>query len=128
MNASVSPVTNAFMKALPAALRPNPFNIDEDVMQAVQKGWTTDGLARACYEHERNPTPAFVVTNLRNLCKYGPKQETQRKIWTFGHIACGEISHGPYCEICRCVPGETTHHVPANPDNAASQRLRGLLS
>lgn len=108
----ISPVTNGFMKALPAALRPNPYTIDETVMEAVQNGWTVDALARACYVNERNPTPAFVVTNLRNLARYGPKSEPVKKVWTYGHVACGELSHGPHCEICRCLPGEVVHMVP----------------
>ena len=109
----VSPVTNDYMRALPATLRPNPYTIDESVMEAVQNGWETDALAKACYINERQPNPAFVVTNLRNLCQYPPKQQTTRVGWSYGHIPCGDMHHGPDCEICRCVPGETTHHIPA---------------
>ncbi len=109
----VSPSTNNYMRALPATLRPNPYNIDELVMEAVQNGWETDALAKACYINERQPNPAFVVTNLKNLCKYPPKQQTVRIGWSYGHLPCGDIHDGPDCEICRCVPGEITHHVPA---------------
>jgi len=109
----VSPSTNNYMRALPATLRPNPYNIDELVMEAVENGWETDALAKACYINERQPNPAFVVTNLKNLCKYPPKQQTVRIGWSYGHIPCGDMHHGPDCEICRCVPGETTHHLPA---------------
>lgn len=124
---SVSTYTNTFMKSLPAALRPNPFNIDEDVMLAVQNGWNPEKLARACYEMERNPTPAFVVTNLRNLCKYGPTQQNSSPKWTYGHTICTEPGHDPACELCRCVPGEITHHIPSNPNNPTSAALRKLL-
>lgn len=123
----VSPHTTAFMKALPASLRPNPFNIDENVMEAIVNGWTTDSLARACYENERNPNPAFVVTNLRNLCKLGPAIERQRKPWIFGHVPCGEVSHGPTCEICRCVPGETTHMVPSKMPADMAEAIKKML-
>ena len=121
---SVSPVTNQFMRALPAALRPNPFNIDEYVMQACEKGWETDALAKACYIHERNPNPGFIVTNLKNLCLHGPKTETVRKGWDYGHIKCGDLYHPSECEICRCVPGEVTHHVPQaiKPEQRAAMR------
>ena len=66
--------TNDLMKALPAALRPNPHAIDEHVMEAVTNGWTIHDLATAAYANDRNPTPAFVVTNIRSLAKYPPSQ------------------------------------------------------
>jgi len=49
----VSSVTNDYMRALPATLRPNPYTIDECVMEAVQNGWETDALAKACYANKR---------------------------------------------------------------------------
>jgi hypothetical protein len=101
------------MRALPAALRPNPFNIEEHVMAAVEKGWETDALAKACYIHERNPNPGYIVTNLRNLCLHPPQQVTVRTGWNYGHIECRDPYHPTGCEICRCVPGEVTHHVPS---------------
>lgn len=110
---AVSPFTNDFMKALPAPLRPNPYNAEEYVMQAVANGWHTDALAKACYINDRQPNPAFVITNLKNLCLHGPAQETVRKGWTYGHVPCEDKYHPHECEICRCVPGEFTHHVPA---------------
>jgi hypothetical protein len=103
------------MKALPAALRPNPFTIEENIMEALQRGWNTDDLAKACYINEKHPNPAFVVTNLRNLCKYGPKVETVRTGWQYGHIRCDEPFHEKGCEICRCIPGQVTHHIVAAP-------------
>lgn len=109
---AISSVTNAFMRALPAALRPNPYNIEEHVMQAVQNGWETDALAKACYINERNPNPAFVVTNLRNLAALPPQVQTQRTGWNYGHLKCEDKWHEIGCEICRCVPGEVTHMVP----------------
>jgi hypothetical protein len=108
---AVSPFTNDFMKALPAPLRPNPYNAEEFVMMAVEKGWHTDALAKACYINDRQPNPAFVITNLKNLCQMGPTQETVRKGWTYGHVPCGEKYHEHGCEICRCIPGEENHHI-----------------
>ena len=125
---SVSQPTNQFMKALPAALRPNPYNVEEAVMEALQNGWDAQSLAQACYANERNPTPAFVVTNLRNLCKYGPKREPLRKPWEYGHIRCGELSHGPTCEICRCIPGQVTHHTACPPSKETGSAYRRLTN
>ena len=106
----VSPFTNDVMKALPAALRPNPYSIDEEVMKAVEKGWDTDALAKAAYLNDKHPNPAFVVTNIRRLCEYPPQQQMKRVGWEYGHIKC-DLHSG--CELCRCIPGEVNHHQPA---------------
>lgn len=116
----VSPYTNDVMKALPAALRPNPHSIDEEVMKAVAKGWDTDALAKASYINDRNPNPAFVVTNIRRLCEYPPKQEMKRQGWDYGHVECGE-HYG--CEICRCTPGQVLHHKSVPP----SEEMKALI-
>jgi len=105
----VNQFTNDVMRALPAALRPNPYSIDEHVMTAMENGWNTDDLAKAAYANDRNPNPAFVVTNIRNLCQHPPQIKTQRTGWTYGHIPC-DAHEG--CEICRCIPNETTHMQP----------------
>jgi hypothetical protein len=107
----VSPYTNDVMKALPAALRPNPYSIDEEVMKAVEKGWDTDALAKAAYINDKHPNPAFVVTNIRRLSEYSPKVETKRTGWDYGHMPC-ELHQD--CELCRCIPGQVLHHVSAN--------------
>jgi hypothetical protein len=104
---AVNPFTNDFMRALPAALRPNPYTVDEHVMEAVAKGWDTDTLAKACYVNDRKPNPAFVVTNLRNLCQHPPKQMFTRTGWDYGHIPCDRHED---CEICRCIPNQLIHH------------------
>lgn len=109
----VSQYTNDVMKALPAPLRPNPHSIDEYVMRAVENGWETDALAKASYINDRNPNPAFVVTNIRTLCEHGPAQQFKRSGWGYGHVPCADPWHDPRCEICRCIPNEETHHVVA---------------
>lgn len=124
----ISPYTNDVMKALPAALRPNPHAIDEEVMKAVAKGWDTDALAKASYINDKHPNPAYVVTNIRRLCEYSPKSETKRTGWEYGHIKCGE-HYG--CEICRCTPGNVLHHKPVpTPDElrvAIRTMMRGTM-
>jgi len=109
---AINPYTNDFMRALPAALRPNPHTCDEHVMEAIGNGWNTDDLAKACYINDRQPNPAFVVTNLRNLCKHPQKQQFQRTGWAYGHIDCDQHER---CEICRCIPGSLTHHRSMEP-------------
>lgn len=110
---TVAPVTTSFMKALPAALRPNPYSVDEYVMRAVENGWDTDELAKLCYINDRSPNPAFVVTNVRRLCELGPQRQPKRTGWDYGHLRCDDQWHPPECELCRCVPGVLTHHVPS---------------
>ena len=103
---AVSPYTNEFMRALPAALRPNPYGVDEYVMEAVQNGWKMHALAEACYVNDRNPNPAFVATNVKNLCKYPPTKTERPTGWRYGHVPCDRHDN---CEICRCNPGEMEH-------------------
>lgn len=109
--ANVSPVTTDFMRALPANLRPNPYTIDETVMEAVANGWDIHDLARLCWVNERQPNPAFVVTNLRNLAGNPPDRVPRRKVWEYGHLKCKDPLHPVGCEICRCIPGEPQHIV-----------------
>lgn len=123
----VSPVTNQFMRALPAALRPNPYYVDEYVMAAVEVGWDTDALAKATYINERKPNPAFIVTNLKTLCLHGPQVETVRKGWGYGHIPCVEPYHPTGCEICRCTPNEEKHHVSVKPPTDMLAAMHKLI-
>ena len=120
---AVSPYTNDFMRALPAPFRPNPFNIDEYVMQAIENGWDTDSLAKACYINERKPQPAFTVTNLKTLCLHGPATSTIRRGWDYGHLPCNNHFHVSECEICRCEPSKEVHHVSVRVPN----ELKGVL-
>lgn len=124
---AVSSFTNQFMRALPPALRPNPYNIDEYVMAAVEAGWETDDLAKATYINERKPNPAFIVNNLKTLSLHGPRVETVRKGWGYGHIPCPDPYHPRGCEICRCSPNEETHHIPATPPEGMLATMHKLI-
>ena len=106
---AVSPYTNEFMRALPAALRPNPFGIDEYVMQAVANGWSVSALAEACYAKDRNPNPAFVATNVKHLCQHPPTTAPRPTGWAYGHVDC-DTHEG--CQVCRCQPDSLEHVVP----------------
>lgn len=123
----VSPYTNDFMRALPAALRPNPYNIDEYVMAAVENGWETDQLAKATYINERKANPAFVVTNLKTLCQHGPKQEFKRDAWAYGSLPCNDPWHDPKCIIDRSIPGEANHMVPVPMPDHVREQMQRLL-
>lgn len=103
----VSPYTNEFMRALPPALRPNPYGIDEYVMQAIQNGWTVNALAEACYARDRNPNPAFVATNVKHLSQHPPTQAARPTGWQYGHVLCDQHEG---CELCRCHPDDIRHH------------------
>lgn len=106
---ALSSHTNEVMKALPATLRPNPWNIEEHVMTAISNGWTSSKLAEASYSTTRNPSPGLVVTNLRNLAQISPEQTKPATGWQYGHIPCTDH---PGCQLCRCIPGAVTHHTP----------------
>ena len=121
----VNAYTNQVMRALPSALRPNPNSIDEAVMEAVENGWDTDSLAKASYANDKNPNPAFVVTNIRNLAKHSPSQQTQRQGWNYGHIPCYDHHN---CEICRCEQGVIVHHNPVPMPDGFRQRFTSILT
>lgn len=122
----VSPYTNDFMRALPAKLRPNPYGIDEYVMQAIANGWTVHALAEACYANDRNPNPAFVATNVKNLCLHPPTQTARPTGWKYGHIECDQHEN---CELCRCLPGDVIHRqsvpMPENIKHTLEAIVRG---
>ena len=121
---AVSPYTNEFMRALPAPLRPNPYGIDEYVMQAVANGWTITALAEACYRNDRNPNPAFVATNVKHLSEHPPVQTAAPTGWKYGHVPCD--TH-PGCELCRCHPDKVEHLVPVPMPDEVREQLRGLV-
>lgn len=119
--------TNQFMKALPSALRPNPYNIEEYVLRAVENGWDVDRLARASYVNERNPNPSFVVTNLKTLCMYPPQQSEPKTRFSAGHEACTEYGHEHGCIVCKCVPNEIQHFVPKPMPKELFEQYRNIL-
>lgn len=119
--------TNQFMKALPSALRPNPYNIEEYVLRAVENGWDVDRLARASYANERNPNPSFVVTNLKTLCMYPPQQSEPKTRFSAGHEACTEYGHDHGCIVCKCVPNEIQHFVPKPMPKELFEQYRNIL-
>jgi hypothetical protein len=63
---SVSTYTNEVMKALPAGIRPNPWNIDEHVMTAVENGWTPLELVATALSNKVD-NPGLFVHHLRRI-------------------------------------------------------------
>lgn len=120
----VSPVTNEFMRALPPALRPNPYSLDEHVMAAVEKGWSIQALAEASYANERNPNPAFIVTNVRHLSEHPPTQTKRLPPWQFGHMDCDRHVD---CQLCRCSQGVIIHHVSIPMPEEVRATIRAFL-
>lgn len=105
----VSQVTNEFMRRLPAGLRPNPWNIDEEVMAAAAKGWSITDLAQAVMAD--NPRqPGHVVAFLRRVqdqpAPMGPLDSKP-----VGHHMCTSPQHPENCQICWCH-GREQHMIP----------------
>jgi hypothetical protein len=105
---AVTDMTNEFMRRLPAALRPNPWNIDDTIIMLSGKGWSVGDMFAATMAG--NPREAgHVVAGLRRLIEQpAPAKGTG---WKFGHFVCENPAHVPGCEVCRCVPGHVVHQV-----------------
>lgn len=108
----IATVTSEVMKALPQALRPNPYNIDDQVMALISKGWTPGQIVEKCIR-SGDRQPGHVVTTIRSLIDapapsdYTPRNQPQY----LGHQPCEE--HGEPCQLCYCVPGPPSHHINA---------------
>jgi len=103
---SLTPQTNEFMRHLPAALRPNPWNIEESIMALVLKGWSIADIFAAVMA-DRPKEPGHVVAQLRRLVEQ-PAPSQGATHWKYGHLHCG--AHDG-CEECYCTPGNIHHHV-----------------
>ena len=116
----VTDMTNELMRQLPAALRPNPWNIDEEIMNLTSKGWTVrDMFAATMASNPREP--GHVVAQIRRMVEQpAPAKKDE---WKFGHTPCNNPMH-VNCEICRCHRGFANHHqsVPASPEIKAMLR------
>lgn len=103
--------TNEVMRALPEALRPNPWNLDDSVIEMIGNGWTSNEIAQAIIA-DKPREPGHVVSTIRRM-KNWPSATTRRNTankWS-PHAKCPDPSHDRTCELCYCIPGEVTHHV-----------------
>lgn len=121
----VQDITNELMRLLPSGLRPNPWNIDEEMMLLASKGWIVRDIFAATMAS--NPREAgHVVAQLRRMLEQpAPAKKDE---WKFGHEKCNNPMHGDMCEICRCHKGFINHHVrvPASPE--IKQMLRQAMA
>jgi hypothetical protein len=121
----VQPITNEFMALLPSGLRPNPWNIDEEMMTLASKGWIVrDVFAAMMASTPREP--GHVVAQLRRMVEQ--PAPAKRDEWKFGHQKCNNPMHGEACEICRCHKGFANHHVPVPATAEIKQMLRAAMA
>lgn len=119
----VQPITNEFMRLLPAGLRPNPWNIDDTMMELATKGWIVKDVFAATMAN--NPRePGHVVAQLRRMLEQ--PAPARRDEWKFGHQKCENPMH-PGCEICRCTKGQVKHHVPVPANEQIKLMLRQAM-
>lgn len=120
----VQPITNELMALLPSGLRPNPWNIDEEMMTLASKGWIVrDVFAAMMASNPREP--GHVVAQLRRMVEQ--PAPAKREDWKFGHEKCNNPMHGE-CEICRCHKGFVKHHVPVPATAEIKQMLRAAMA
>ena len=101
------------LRRLPEQLRPNPTAVRECIELAVGDGWTIDQIVNVV-RGGRHQNPATVVSAMRSQLRIPPYQPTASNTITLDrirHAPCPDPTHEPRCELCRCVPGEVTHHV-----------------
>lgn len=103
----VAPHTNELMRRLPPGLRPNPYNIDEEVINLVGRGWTIDDIFQRIMG-DKPTQPGNIVALLRRVIE--EPAPIRASIWKYGHEPCNNPMHVD-CEICRCHKGKILHHV-----------------
>ena len=109
----IATVTTEVMKALPNALRPNPWNIDDDVMLLVERGWTPATIVEGVIR-DGVKQPGHVVVSLRRL-KDSPspteRPATPRPKF-IGHHPCQQHDN---CHYCTCDPNQPMQHHQSTP-------------
>lgn len=102
--------TNEVMKALPAALRPNPYNIDTELTTLQTNQWTPHQIVEYVIKNG-DRTPGHVVTTIRGLQNHpNPNQQTKPNTPTRGHKPCNDKTHDTRCTVCYCT-GVGVHEV-----------------
>ena len=61
-----SPITNEVMKQLPSALRPNPYNIDDEILQLTDTGWQPHQIVEYVLR-DGGRQPSHIVTTIRSM-------------------------------------------------------------
>ena len=120
-------ITNEVMKQLPQPLRPNPYNIDDEIVRLVDNGWTPQQIVEYVIRDDARQ-PSHVVVSIRGLLDAPPPSTTPtpRPNTPVAHHPCPE--HGEPCELCYCHPGPPIHHVTVPmPDHLKAQLGNGIL-
>ncbi len=115
----VSQVTNEYMRRLPAALRPNPWNIDEHIMALSAKGWSVTDIVQATMADGPRQAGHVVAFLRRVQDQPAPMGTIDNQPKT--HRYCGLPHHDPKCQICYCN-GSEQHMAPVGiPDHVREQ-------
>ena len=119
-------ITNEVMRQLPAALRPNPHNLEDHVMQLVTDGWTATDIVDAVIA-DKPREPGHVVAQVRRLTNQpAPQAATPSPPTPTGHRPCHD--HTDNCELCYCHGLPPRHHVSVPvPDHLKAQLGNGIL-
>lgn len=104
----LDPLTTEVMRRLPAALRPNPWNLEEAVMTLVSRGWVPADIFSAIMA-DKPREPGHVIAAARRLSDQ-PAPATGEG-WKYGHELCTNPTHDN-CQICRCHHGIVSHITP----------------
>lgn len=100
----------AFLRFIPANLRPSPFNLIDPIHEAVSAGWDPMDLAVACLAD--NPRqPGHLVTTLRRTASTPPPPKRQSDTRRASHVPCPDATHEVGCQVCYCE-GVTKHVIP----------------
>lgn len=117
---ALDPMTNEVMRRLPAGLRPNPYNLQEVVMNLTSDGWDpSDIFAGIMADKPREP--GHVIAAARRL--RGTPAPSSGQGWVFGHTMCENPTHVD-CQICRCHRGVIQHMVPVSMPDWVRSRYR----
>ena len=93
-------ITTEVMKALPQTLRPNPYNIEEEVMDLAAKGWKPIEIAEHVIR-DGATNPGLTVHSIRQAKNYPPPStRTHRSTGPKTHTPCTD-GH-PNCQLCWC--------------------------
>ena len=115
-----SSITNEVMKQLPSALRPNPYNIDDEILRLVDTGWQPHQIVEYVVR-DGGRQPSHVVTTIRSMVHLpAPTDETSND-----HMDLGPCQLGcTYGWFDRPDNTATTPCPSCRPDTARRLALR----